>query len=142
MSPNKFLLSIVKGDWVYFPAILWNTKVLSNYKFSNNFNSAMDLDMFIKISFDDISFNISKSKLIKYRRHLESASSQNFKDDRRFEEEIKCHKLVFEYAIRKKKFYLALISLTAPSVRVNAILNLINCRRLSIKKLFRLLFQF
>lgn len=102
----------------------------------------MDLDIFIKLSFDQLFFLRSKSKLINYRRHSQSASSVNTIENTRFKEELICHKMLFQKAIEQRKYYLALLSIIAFSVRLNAIFSLIFRKQITLKQIIQILIKF
>ena len=46
---KKIFNSLMIGDWLYFPAILWRTEHINQIKFSGNYHTAMDLDILIRI---------------------------------------------------------------------------------------------
>ena len=121
-EPNEFLKTIAVGDWVYFPSILWNTDVVKDFQFDENYKSAMDLKMFYDLSVANKYFIYAKEKFIEYRRHSDSASYLNFDEDRRFNEEIKCHQVMFKYAALNEDKILAFLTKLAISVRLNAII--------------------
>ena len=140
LEPQQFLKSIAFGDWVYFPAILWKTENIIEFKFSELYQSAMDLRMFVELSINEKFFRISDESIIKYRRHSASASYSNFAKSKRFKEEINCHRTIFEFAQQKKFYSLKIISAMAPTVRVNAIISLILSNNNFWKKLKEVLF--
>ncbi|MGA0986521.1 MAG: hypothetical protein ACO3TD_06375 [Candidatus Nanopelagicales bacterium] len=60
---------------MYFPSIAWNTEILRKEKFSDQFHTAMDLDIFVRLiekNYKIYHFPVTK---FAYRRHQQSASS-------------------------------------------------------------------
>ena len=140
LEPKQFLKTIAIGDWVYFPAIVWKTENIIEFKFSELYQSAMDLRMFVELSINEKFFRISDESIIKYRRHSASASYSNFAKSKRFKEEINCHRIIFDFAQQKKFYTLKIISAMAPTVRINAIFSLFSSNINFWKKLKKVLF--
>ena len=121
-SNNKLFSRLMIGDWLYFPAILWKTEIIKKFKFSGGFHTAMDLDLFIRLLQNDMNIECAESKILRYRRHDQSASSLYAKSLGRFEEEFKCHKNAIEVA-RDKNWRLGVIlAQVALTVRLHAIM--------------------
>lgn len=93
ISCKDFMASIALGDWVYFPSIYWKTATFKNLKFSNEFHTAMDLEIFYQSCRKGLTIHIFDSKNLFYRRHKDSASVLYSNDVARFEEEFKCQAL-------------------------------------------------
>jgi glycosyltransferase involved in cell wall biosynthesis len=119
---NKIFSNLMLGDWLYFPAILWKTETLKQTKFDGNFNTAMDLDIFIRLLSSDKKLAFIKSKTLGYRRHSQSASSLYAKSIGRFDEEFLCHKNALEIARRKNWKTGAILAQLALTVRLHAIM--------------------
>ena len=119
---NKMFSNLMLGDWLYFPAILWKTKTLKQFKFDGDFHTAMDLDVFIRLLNNDQKIAFIKSKVLGYRRHSQSASSLYAKSTGRFDEEFLCHKNALEIARRKNWKTGAFRAQLALTVRLHAIM--------------------
>ena len=122
MNNKKFLERLMMGYWIYFPAVLWQTEVSRKYRFDEQFKSAMDLDFFIDMNINKEEFIFKDEVIVAYRRHENSASSQNTISGDRFFEEIKCHRKVANYAKSMKYRKLVFLAKIALSVRANAII--------------------
>jgi glycosyltransferase involved in cell wall biosynthesis len=118
----KIFRNLMLGDWLYFPAIVWRTNLVREYKFSGDFHTAMDLDILIRLLGDDKQIAFIKEKVIGYRRHDQSASSLYAKSIGRFEEEFKCHKNAIEIAQNKNWRLGAILAQLALTVRLHAIM--------------------
>ena len=119
---NKIFSSLMLGDWLYFPSILWRTETLKQIKFDSNFHTAMDLDILIRLLNNDKKIAFIKSKVLGYRRHSQSASSLYAKSIGRFDEEFLCHKNALEIARRKNWKTGAILAQLALTVRLHAIM--------------------
>ena len=119
---DKIFSNLMLGDWLYFPAILWKTESLKQTKFDDNFHTAMDLDVFIRLLNSDQKIAFIKSKVLGYRRHSQSASSLYAKSIGRFDEELLCHKNALEIARRKNWKTGAFLAQLALTVRLHAIM--------------------
>ena len=119
---DKIFSNLMLGDWLYFPAILWKTESLKQTKFDDNFHTAMDLDVFIRLLNSDQKIAFIKSKVLGYRRHSQSASSLYAKSIGRFDEELLCHKNALEIARKKNWKTGAFFAQLALTVRLHAIM--------------------
>ena len=119
---DKIFSNLMLGDWLYFPAILWKTETLKQTKFDDNFHTAMDLDVFIRLLSNDQKLAFIKSKVLGYRRHSQSASSLYAKSIGRFDEEFLCHKNALDIARRKNWKTGAILAQLALTVRLHAIM--------------------
>jgi glycosyltransferase involved in cell wall biosynthesis len=119
---RKIFSSLMLGDWLYFPAILWKTETLKQIKFNSSFHTALDLDILIRLLSNDKQIAFIKSKILSYRRHSQSASSLYAKSFGRFDEEFLCHKNALEIARRKNWKTGAFLAQLALTVRLHAIM--------------------
>jgi glycosyltransferase involved in cell wall biosynthesis len=119
---QKIFSNLMLGDWLYFPAIFWKTQIIKQIKFDENFHTAMDLDIFIRLLKDDKKIAFINSKILGYRRHDQSASSLYAKSIGRFDEEFLCHKNALEVARNKNWRTGAILARLALTVRLHAIM--------------------
>ena len=119
---DKIFSNLMLGDWLYFPAVLWKTQTLKQIKFDENFHTAMDLDILIRILNTDKKIAFIRSKVLAYRRHNQSASSLYAKSVGRFDEEFLCHKTALEIARNKNWKTGAFLAQLALTVRLHAIM--------------------
>jgi len=122
LDNKKLFSSLMLGDWLYFPVILWRTETVKQIRFDGNFHTAMDLDVFIRLLNNDQKIAFIKSKVLGYRRHDQSASSLYAKSIGRFDEEFLCHKNALEIAKRKNWKTGAFLAQLALTVRLHAIM--------------------
>lgn len=119
---HKFFNRLMIGDWMYFPSIAWNTEVLKKEKFSEEFHTAMDLDIFVRLiekNYKIYHFPVTK---FAYRRHPESASSLYAYQTGRFIEELTCHKNALNVASGKNWRLSKFFAHLALTIRLHGIL--------------------
>jgi glycosyltransferase involved in cell wall biosynthesis len=134
LNSYEFLRSLMVGCWPYFPAIIWRTGAIRRIKFDTEFNSAMDFKLLIDLSIRNENFIYVPQQFLSYRRHEQSASSLNLIGLKRFDEEMFCHKYVFDHAKQKKLSVLKFVSSLALSVRGSAIIHVTFSKQNSILK--------
>lgn len=87
LQGDRLAASLLTGNWLYFPAIAWRTQALRRYGFRQDMQTALDLDLELRIVFDGGTLAWSPAPAFTYRRHAESASSRTAKSGARFAEE-------------------------------------------------------
>jgi glycosyltransferase involved in cell wall biosynthesis len=118
----KIFRNLMLGDWLYFPAIVWRTNLVREYKFAGDFHTAMDLDIVIRLLGDDKQIAFINEKILGYRRHDQSASSLYAKSIGRFDEEFRCHKNAIQVARNKNWKTGVILAQVALTVRLHAIM--------------------
>jgi hypothetical protein len=120
VSSSQFARSILIGDWPYFPAIIWNTEFLLRNPFSEKLESAMDLDLFVRMIGTKFTVIYLNKFTISYRRHEESQSTKLSLNGNRFIEELACHSKAVKIARTKGLKTEKLLAKIALSVRLHA----------------------
>ena len=87
MESKQALESLLIGNWLYFPSIVWKTSELKKYGFDKKFSIAQDLDLIAKILLAGGKLAVSSKVSFQYRRHPASLSSLAGGDALRYEEE-------------------------------------------------------
>lgn len=83
-------VSLMKGNWMYFPAITWRTKSIQEIGFRPGFNVCQDLGLAMDVIMQGGQMILINDEIFKYRRHLSSDSSvkafngERFIDERKF----------------------------------------------------------
>ena len=81
--------SLCRGNWLYFPSILWRTDIVKKYGFDEAYKIAEDLDLEFKIIIHGGTLFLDNEVSFHYRRFAESLSSkEKGKSGVRFNEEI------------------------------------------------------
>lgn len=94
LGGDRLAASLLIGNWLYFPAISWRTDVLREKSFRQDMQTALDLDLELRIIFDGGRLAWSHVPAFHYRRHDASASSLTALSGDRFDEE----RCVFSWA--------------------------------------------
>ena len=83
---DNFQRRILLGNWVYFPAVIWNKNIVNKYTFSSEYKYCMDLEFLLRVSADGYQFFNSSCKGFSYRRHRKSESMSALPSSRLNEE--------------------------------------------------------
>ncbi len=86
-SGEHLASSLLRGNWTYFPALLWRVDVLRHYEFRADLVTAPDLVMLLDITADGGTLALDDQVEFRYRRHRRSVSSLAAIDGSRFAEE-------------------------------------------------------
>jgi glycosyltransferase involved in cell wall biosynthesis len=135
LNSHSLLKSILIGQWIYFPATLWQTSYVIKRGFNDEYFTAFDLELLIYtcLTYEEIYY--FRESLISYRRHISSQSSKLAKNGLRFKEELAIHKQYSIYFKGKKMYTDYLLSLLAFTVRLNRLWSLLK-HRITYKQIF------
>jgi glycosyltransferase involved in cell wall biosynthesis len=87
MEGEKLAASLLRANWMYFPAICWRTKVIQAVGFDASFTVVQDLNLTLALIKSGERLALSDHISFRYRRHLASQSSTQAADGTRFCEE-------------------------------------------------------
>ncbi len=87
LAGDRLAASLLVGNWLYFPAIAWRTDALQRYGFRQDMQTALDLDVELRMAFDGQTLAWSPTPAFSYRRHPASFSSVTAVSGERFAEE-------------------------------------------------------
>ena len=82
--------SLMKGNWMYFPAITWRAKIIQDIGFRPGFNVCQDLGLAMDLIMQGGKMLLIDDEIFRYRRHVASDSSikaingERFIDERNF----------------------------------------------------------
>jgi glycosyltransferase involved in cell wall biosynthesis len=82
--------SLMKGNWMYFPAITWRTRIIQDIGFRSGFNVCQDLGLAMDLIMQGGKMVLIDDEIFRYRRHVASDSSikaingERFIDERNF----------------------------------------------------------
>ena len=82
--------TLMKGNWMYFPAITWRTKEIQEIGFRPWFNVCQDLGLAMDVIMQGGKMALIDDEIFRYRRHTASDSSlkafngERFVDERKF----------------------------------------------------------
>ncbi|SDS28709.1 glycosyltransferase family 2 protein [Microterricola viridarii] len=79
--------SLLRGNWTYFPSILWRTSVLKSHGFRADLDVVLDLALQMEIVAEGGTLILDTVPSFRYRRHQASVSSWKASDGSRFLEE-------------------------------------------------------
>lgn len=85
-SGEKLATSLSRGNWLYFPSILWKTSVLKKYRFNTAYTIVEDVELEFNLIADGGVLALDDAVTFQYRRSANSLSSKE-KTGVRFNEE-------------------------------------------------------
>ena len=90
LSGEPLAKSLMKGNWMYFPSIVWKTKTIQEIGFRPGFHVCQDLGLAMDLIMQGGELALIDDEIFRYRRHQESDSSikaingERFKDEKEF----------------------------------------------------------
>ncbi len=90
LTGEDLATSLMKGNWMYFPAITWRTRIIQDIGFRSGFNVCQDLGLAIDVIMQGGKIVLIDDEIFRYRRHVSSDSSikaingERFIDERNF----------------------------------------------------------
>jgi glycosyltransferase involved in cell wall biosynthesis len=90
LSGEPLARSLMDGNWMYFPSIVWKTKTIQEIGFRPVFHVCQDLGLAMDLIMQGGEMALIEDEIFRYRRHQESDSSvkaingERFKDERHF----------------------------------------------------------
>ncbi|WP_374007738.1 glycosyltransferase family 2 protein [Leifsonia sp. LS-T14] len=87
LSGEELAVSLLRGNWTYFPSICWRTDAVRKHGFDPAFDVVLDLALQLDIVLDGGELVVLPEHTFRYRRHAGSVSSWSAQDGTRFDEE-------------------------------------------------------
>ena len=84
---QELAISLLRGNWTYFPSICWRTEAVRRHGFDPSFDVVLDLALQLDIVLDGGELVVLPERIFRYRRHAGSVSSWSAQDGSRFDEE-------------------------------------------------------
>ncbi|BFV58780.1 hypothetical protein KCMC57_up38840 [Kitasatospora sp. CMC57] len=86
MSGEPLAMSLMRGNWLYFPSICWRTKAVQAARFRSDLGVIQDLAIVVDLLLAGESLALTPEVCFSYRRHAVSESSVTAFTGKRFEE--------------------------------------------------------
>lgn len=86
MGGEQLAVSLLRGNWLYFPSICWRTDAIRTAGFRDNLEIIQDLALIIDLLQAGESMAIDDTQCFQYRRHAVSISSKSAFSGKRFVE--------------------------------------------------------
>jgi glycosyltransferase involved in cell wall biosynthesis len=87
LSGEDLAVSLLRGNWLYFPSICWRSEPLRRTGFREGVDVVQDLALVLDLVLEGESLLVEPTTCFRYRRHEASVSSAHAADGRRFAEE-------------------------------------------------------
>jgi len=79
--------SLLRGNWTYFPSLVWRVEALRKHEFRLDLDVVQDLAMLLEITKDGGSLVLDDEICFSYRRHSQSVSAVTGPDGSKFRQE-------------------------------------------------------
>lgn len=122
---KRFLLTLLIGNWVFNPSVVWDTDQLDDEPYSDQYLYCMDWDLLLKLAYANSTCFYSAINVFLYRRHSQSISMINLKG--RYSEELKVLNENYLFANRRNILFYTLTKL-AIMPRLNLLIRKIQTR--------------
>lgn len=86
LGGQELALSLLRGDWLYFPSLCWRTDAIAAVGFRKDLKVIQDLALIIELVERGEQLLADATVCFQYRRHAASESSQQALDGDRFDE--------------------------------------------------------
>jgi glycosyltransferase involved in cell wall biosynthesis len=80
-------VSLLRGNWTYFPSLIWRRKLLVKSGFRTDLDVVQDLAMLFEITKDGGTLVLDDEVVFSYRRHSSSVSAVTGSDGSKFKQE-------------------------------------------------------
>lgn len=87
LAGDDLAASLLRGNWCYFPSLVWRGDRLREFGFREDRRVVQDLTLIMQIVLDRGSLVLDDEVVFDYRRHAESVSSRGGVDGSKFAEE-------------------------------------------------------
>ena len=112
--------SLMRGNWLYFPSVLWRRSALEEHPFRPGLETALDLRLVMDLLLAGESLVVDDATTFDYRRHARSASATTARTAERFAEETLISCEVAEECLRVGWPRAARAARARPTVRLHA----------------------
>jgi glycosyltransferase involved in cell wall biosynthesis len=86
-SGESLAVSLLRGNWTYFPSLVWRTERLTRFGFRTDLDVVQDLAMLMEIIKSGGSLVLDDLEVFHYRRHSSSVSAVTGTDGSKFRQE-------------------------------------------------------
>jgi glycosyltransferase involved in cell wall biosynthesis len=87
LTGRELATSLARGNWAYFPSLVWRVSVIQAIGFRSDLEVALDLHLLLTIAGSNGALLVDDDVVFEYRRHGGSVSSFTATDGTRFLEE-------------------------------------------------------
>ena len=84
---EELAVSLLRGNWTYFPSLVWRTARLAQFTFRTDLDVVQDLAMLMEITKAGGSLVLDDETVFTYRRHSTSVSAVTGTDGSKFKQE-------------------------------------------------------
>jgi len=99
LTAEEMATSLIRGDWLYWPSLVFRTETLRRVDFREGLAVIQDLALLMDIAFGGGSLAYTPEIAFSYRRHSSSASQTTLLDGRRFTDERGYYRMARDIAL-------------------------------------------
>lgn len=121
LTPRQIATSLMLGNWMYHPAIAWDTELGQRLRFDESLAMCMDLDLLLRIATMGHDIYFAKEKGVGYRRHPASVTGLTDAAER-VDEELMVHARAADVFDDLGWRRAAVLARLAPTARAHALL--------------------
>lgn len=125
IKSNRTLATLMLGDWMYFPSIVWKVDKVRENGINTDYRVCLDLDLILNVLQNQGDKIILDEIIFAYRRHKQSSSHLDLLNGIRFKEEKKLYYNVSYQFLKQKNFLLCFLAILHLSSRTHAMLTLV-----------------
>jgi hypothetical protein len=92
ISGEELAVSLLRGNWTYFPSLVWRAESVKAIGFRTDLNVVQDLAMLLQLALRGGTMVVDSHEVFLYRRHSQSFSAVSAPDGSKFGEEFKFFK--------------------------------------------------
>lgn len=75
LEGSELIESLARGNWLYFPSIIWRRSSLAGFAFNNSYKVVQDIDLVMRLAMNGARLVVYSDNVFFYRRHRSSVSS-------------------------------------------------------------------
>ena len=87
LDGENMAVSLLRGNWTYFPSLVWRTDTIRDIGFRTGLDVVQDLALLLDVAMTGGSLVFDPRVTFRYRRHTDQDSTVRALDGRRFDEE-------------------------------------------------------
>jgi glycosyltransferase involved in cell wall biosynthesis len=92
MEGRALIESLARGNWLYFPSIIWRRSSLADFEFNKAYEVVQDVDLIMRLAINGAKLVVYRDNVFFYRRHRSSVSSKMGRSVARHHEEQEFYK--------------------------------------------------
>lgn len=110
LTSEAAIFKLSLGNWLYFPSLIWNRRLLIDLKFDGSLPVAFDFKLLVDLLLQDKTIYIAKEPVFFYRRHKSSNSMSDLNANLRSHEEREIFDFLSKSLKERRKYSLFIVA--------------------------------